>query len=196
MNTCPNCQSQIKDNIFKKNPLLDEDRTKFINNFTDQKSINYCLSCGESIFYTAKRNFAKMKKEVIASFKDHVSSFPALSIPHPATWEYEIINLVSRSVSIESTITDLSGIENKILYKLKFDTSKLGGNAIIGLNIAYSFQNQNNFGNSNIINLYGTAVNVKNTDVFPEQFHSSKKVYIDFEETRQLLNKFESTSKL
>jgi len=129
-----------------------------------------------------------IEKETAESYSTYLNSIPVLTIENPKIWDYKIIGLVSQSelFSLDNAVTS-DKVEKEVLQKLKIKLLELGGNAVIGTRISYSFQG----GKNKLINAYGTAIEVFNTDQFSEKYHRTKEINERFEETRLLLRRFE-----
>jgi len=119
-----------------------------------------------------------------------MNSLPMLTIENPKGWEYKIIGLVSQLESNIVTDANFTKIQKETIMKLKIKTHELGANAIIGARISYSFEGQGTYDRYKVLNTYGTAIEVLNTDQIPENYHHSKETYLSFEESSQIIEKF------
>jgi len=198
MDYCPNCKSALESGRLLKNSneLAKKETIAFINAFTDEKETAYCGNCVRTYLRKAVHNYKSMEKESIKTEEDFVNSFPLLTIENPANWKYDILGLVSFSRSVKSDYDARKEGEAICFLELKFETYNLGGNAIIGTRIGYSLRKHEDLGGSSqIISVYGTAINVLNTELFPDIYKTTKNRNMDFFAPRELLEKYRSVYK-
>jgi len=193
MDYCPTCKSDLKSGQLLKynNQLIKKETTAFINAFTDENKRAYCDNCVRKYLWIAKRNYKSMEKESTKALDDFINSFPVLTIENPSNWQYEILGLVSFSTTVSSQSDARDKGEAICLQEIKRKTHNLGGNAIIGAKIGYS-----SFHASNIINTYGTAIKILNTELFSDSYKNTQKVNMGFITSRDLLKQYEKIFKL
>lgn len=191
MQKCPNCKANIQDKLFKLNRLVDQQKTDLINAFTEHHAEAYCDECFAPLAELASKNIKVLKKEVSEIDKNYIQSFPVLSIDNPKGWDYKVIGLLSKSMSVFPGVEYKASGEQACIHQLRLELLTLNGNAILGTSINYAVIDQSKFSKERIVSVYGTAVYVKNTDsVFPTTHHIATAEYLKIQDQRDLLNKF------
>jgi len=192
MQKCSNCDREIKEGgglgIFIPNEIISDEKIKFINQFIDKTEESYCSKCHLEPHSRATKNFNAIKKEIEEVEKEYMDSLPVLTIENPQGWDYRSIGLVSQSKTISA---NYSKVEKRVFLNLKINAYNLGGNAVIGTRFSKSYQGERGVENYGNLTVFGTAVEVFNTDRFPEDYHQAKRIYLSFEETRQMIAQFE-----
>ena len=116
---------------------------------------------------------------------------PVLTLENPQGWDYRAIGLVKESKSVNTNYASYEKREARTFLNLKINTYNMGGNAVLGAKVSRSIHGVGGSERYGRITIYGTAVEVFNTDRFPENYQQAKRIYISFEETRQLIAQFE-----
>jgi len=195
MQKCSNCDREIKKEpsfgIFSTNKVLSSEKINFINKFTDSEEATYCTTCCHEPLSRATKNFNSIKKEIKEVEEEYMNSLPMLTLESPQGWDYRAIGLVKASKSINLSYASYEKREARTFLNLKINTYNMGGNAILGAKVSRSIHGEGGSEKYGRITVYGTAVEVFNTDRFPENYQQAKRIYISFEETRQLIDQFE-----
>lgn len=187
MENCPNCGAKINPNsFFSPNSLLSQKETDLINLYTENKKDGYCTTCGFQSFESASASLNLEIDEAKQNQKKAIASVLCLNLQSPLGWDYEVVNLVTAQstmgtgffTDLTSGLDDFFGLESGAINRristgeenclniLKSKCLKLGGNAVIGVDIDYS-----EIGGQKslvMVCMTGTAIRVKNTSVFPD----------------------------
>ena len=178
---CPNCGAPLKDGIFGTNKILATTVADVINAAQETTTEGFCNKCGNDLFYTSLSKINKELHTLRQQIVTYIQSIPAISIPNPAGWEYEVIGLVTaQSVTgtgifseVSMSLSDVLGkesdtmnkkikeAENTCLTRLKNEAFTLGGNAILALDIDYA--EMGSLRGMIMICCTGTAVKVTNS---------------------------------
>ena len=194
MQNCSNCDREIKWGglgIFNTNEVISNERISFINQFIDKTEESYCTKCHLEPLSRATKNFNSIKKEIKEVEEEYMNSLPVITLDNPQGWNYRSIGLVKESKSVNTTYATYEKREARAFLNLKINTYNLGGNAVLGAKISRSIHGEGGSERYGRITIYGTAVEVLNTEVFPEDYHQAKRIYESFEETRQMIAQFE-----
>jgi uncharacterized protein YbjQ (UPF0145 family) len=177
--TCPNCNSQLKNGVY----LVSEDRTKGINIFTENKSPGFCNKCFVPVarIATANRNTA------LKSLKEQIDKdllfIPVITLQTPANWNYTVIKLVTaQCVTGTGALTELTNLfyeflgtestrmdnkikngENTCTYRLRIEAVKAGANAVIATDIDYA--ELSGMRDMIMVCMSGTAIKLDNVEV-------------------------------
>ncbi len=181
---CPNCKAQLKDSMFGTNKMLAQSVTDVINAANEKETLGYCNKCGDDLFVTSlsklRGDIKRLKHDLATSYQ---IAIPAITIPNPAKWEYEVLGLVTaQSVTgtglfseVNMTISDALGKESESMNKkiaeaeivcvnrLRDKTVEMGGNAIVALNIDYS--EIGSLRGMLMVCCTGTAIKITNTTI-------------------------------
>lgn len=156
--TCPNCQKELKQSLLFSNKLLSPDSIAVINAVNNNSAIAYCEKCGNGLLTDALpelRNCIELLRNEVLSEQ---LELPVVSINSPYGWEYKVIGLATSqsvtgtgvSTEISMTINDLFGTEsgtmntklkdaeNACISRMRNSAVEMGGNAVIGVSINYS----------------------------------------------------------
>jgi len=192
METCTNCGATLKKGFTKTVETLSQEKIDFINSFQEEKKETYCSKCGSEPYDSAHQRLNREIMEIQSYLNQAVNKIPIASIHYPFEWEYKVIGIVTGQTvtgtgaisEFKSDITDFFGRQSKSFNKkiakgeqmcfaqLRSQTIEQGGNAIIGVDIDYA-----DVGSGKgmlMVCATGTAVKVKNIDVFEE--HVQKEI--------------------
>ena len=207
MENCPNCNANlVKTGMFKKNAeLLPISKTKFINEFTENKSERHCTHCGDSLYNEALTIYTKEKKQLNTYILNNIGKIPIVTVYNPQGWNYKVLSLISAQsttgtgviTDFTSSFTDFFGAksgrhnkklkvgENNCLNQLRLETIKIGGNAVIGTDIDYS-----EIGSGKgilMVCMAGTAVTVENGGKFDNDlFEAINKLNANYKRLKYL----------
>ena len=174
-------------------PSLKEKKiTNYINSFTDKNAKGYCDNCFKENIARANKNYLSIKKEIITAFSEYLIEIPVLTIEVVPKWDFRVIELVSTTLSTKPTNKRKEAEEKESINALRKKTFELGGNAIIGTRIIYSFGDSSNKSYSGILSVYGTAIEVENINLFSKRFHKAKEKYNQYIDLQKLVNKYAS----
>ena len=194
MQKCSNCDRELKEGglgIFNSNSIISSEKIKFINQFMDKEETSYCTKCHLEPLSHATKNFNSIKKEIKEVEEEYMNSMPVLTLENPQGWDYRAIGLVKESKSVNTSYASYEKREARTFLNLKINTYNMGGNAVLGAKVSRSILGDSGSEKYGRITVYGTAVEVFNTDRFPENYQQAKRIYISFEETRQLIAQYE-----
>lgn len=185
---CPNCGTAIKDSMLgSKVEQYDTSKVKLINEFTDDRSRDYCTKCGKTLYQQALAKYNQEVEAINKRLQKLIFAIPLVSIHSPLNWDYEVIGLVTGQSTtgtgviseITSSFTDLFGAQSgRFNEKLKYgeqlcggqirkQTLEMGGNAILGVDIDYA-----DVGGDKgmlMVCMSGTAVILKNVEILGEK---------------------------
>ena len=184
MNNCPNCNTELKNSMFKKVYLINEQTNNFINEYNNSKKGAYCSKCYQPLHDTSVAACNKEMEQLRNTLSDLQSSIPIVSSHSPRDWDYSSIGIATgQSVTgtgifteLSAAITDFMGTQSSAMsakirigekscfQQLRRHTLTMGGNAILALDIDYS-----EVGNGKgmiMVCMTGTVVNLKNDDKF------------------------------
>ncbi|WP_337040405.1 heavy metal-binding domain-containing protein [Emticicia sp. 17c] len=206
--SCPCCAKKIQPKgLFGSNALHTE-FVGFINLFTGNSFPAYCDSCKVEPFYKACANYQNELNENYALQKNHINDVPCINISSPYSWSYDILEIVTaQSTMGTGFISELSlswndffGLESNTMNSkislgedncmkmLRAKTIALGGNAVIGVDIDYAEVGA--LRGLIMVCATGTAVRVKNLEVFSQTATESIKILVDSLERMKELNKY------
>lgn len=177
---CPHCGSKFK-GLFASGLPVKQEMVDFINShFSDNKE-TYCTNCAERLGVKIVEEVSDIKKSLVSKINEIIDFMPIITSIAPDKWDYDVLNMVeTQTTSGTGVLTDLSrGINdllgttsntsnskiekatNRCKRALKMNALKLGGNAIMAVDIDYS---EVGSGSSNMLMvcMAGTAINVKN----------------------------------
>ena len=184
---CPNCESELKSSLMSSTKLLDNDKTRIINEYHDQKSNGYCNKCGKELYDKYKSRLLDEKVKITNRLEKLISAIPVISTHSPLNWDYNILQMVTGQSTtgtgviseFTSSFTDLFGAQSgrhnkKLKYgedmcfaQLRKQALDIGGNAVIATDIDYS---ELGAGKGMImVCMAGTAVKLTNSDVLGQQ---------------------------
>ena len=190
MDYCPTCKSEIKKGLLSNNQFVEKERIEFINAFTNKNYAIYCNKCANPYSVKARINYKSIKSETEEALKVYINSFPMLTIEPPQDWNYSVLGLVSFSRSVFSDFESRKKGLEICMQALKTKTYNLEGNAIVGTSIGYSMEKQTANNCTQIINVYGTAILVFNTELFSGNFLDAELANKEFEVSRDLIEKY------
>jgi len=160
---------------------------EFINLFTQNSSLGYCARCFPEPYKNAQKNYEEERNKlndenykIIKSLESLIIEIPIITLHNPLNWEYDIIGIVTAQTvtgtgfisEISSNWTDFFGLESNAFNKkikdsevlcenkLRVETVKKGGNAIIGTDIDYSEAGAGK--GMLMVCMSGTAIKLKN----------------------------------
>jgi uncharacterized protein YbjQ (UPF0145 family) len=180
--SCPGCGKRLSDKVI----MMPSEMIEIIKLYNPQPSYSICTRCGRDILNSAaaKIDVASSAKQVEALRK----SVPIVSIQSPLNWEYDVVGIVTAQsvvgtgaiAEFTASIADFFGknspaFVHKIVQgedsgfsQLVNKTIEMGGNAIVAVDIDYA--ELGSLKGMIMVCMTGTAVTVKNTDVFgPER---------------------------
>jgi uncharacterized protein YbjQ (UPF0145 family) len=173
---CINCHTELTETI----TVIPEERVKAIHYFTTDQSPGYCTKCYQRVVSAATVIAADWIDKLSEQLEKDLVYIPILTLQSPAQWDYDVKGLVTaQSATIVGALADLIfGIglkvprtQNKIkrgedigIARLKYEAAIRGGNAVIAMDIDY--QATHIFNDMIMICMSGTAIKVKNTEVF------------------------------
>lgn len=184
--TCPNCNAEIKNGMFTVNNIVSDQKTQAINLFTDNKSAAFCDKCSQPLLHEAGQQKEKLSVQAKEQITIDLPQVPVITLQHPDKWDYAVIKLVTaQSVTGEGALTEFlssfseafgapsTRLANKLkngedicISKLRMETIKAGGNAIIGCDIDFAQIGAQERGIL-MVCMAGTAVKLKNLEVLP-----------------------------
>lgn len=182
-NSCPNCNEKIKEGWIT-NSLFSKNETEFINFMMGKSAGGYCNKCGKELKKESQIKLKSRIDKLEQYLKKNIKNIPILTTHTPFGWEYESYGIVTgQSVTgtgfvseFKSDFSDFfggqSGSFNKKLSsgevlcfrQLRAKALKKNANAIIATDIDYGEAGASK--GMLMVCAAGTAVNVKNTDVF------------------------------
>jgi uncharacterized protein YbjQ (UPF0145 family) len=208
---CPNCGTKLKSGILSSTKLLNDNKTKIINEYHTTKAEAYCSKCGDNL-YTDYENQLKVERKKIGNqIHNIIDTIPVISIHTPLNWDYEILQMVTGQSTtgtgviseFSSSFTDLFGLqsdrynkklkagENICFTQLRKQTLDIGGNAVIATDIDYS-----EVGGEKgmlMVCMAGTAIKLKNTSVFGQDKVNKIEELVTLNERLKALSVYEIT---
>ncbi len=172
--------------------MLAQSVADVINTANEKNTSGYCNKCGDDLFVTSlsklRRDIKRLKQDLGTSYQ---IAIPAITIPNPGKWEYEVLGLVTaQSVTgtglfseVNMTISDALGKESESMNKkiaeaeivcinrLRDKTAEMGGNAIVALNIDYS--EIGSLRGMLMVCCTGTAIKITNTTVLSKEVQNA-----------------------
>lgn len=192
---CVNCQRSItgKTGLFssvQSNQIkhFSDEYFKFISKYTNVYHNSFCDICydiaNENALDACRSEYLIITKAITA-FQNLI---PILSIQNLPSWDYEVISIVTGQstmgtgflTELKSSWGDFIGVESKSVNlkitegetncfkQMKAKTIALGGNAIVGVDIDYA--EMGGVKSMVMVCAAGTAINVKNYEVFEKGF--------------------------
>lgn len=181
--SCPNCGAKIKDGIFGSNFMLTEIKCQLIADVTNTPKIAGCSKCLSDTFDKALASFLDMRSKLQAEIVEHLKDIPIITSHSPYGWEYNVIGLATGQSTTGTGLfteaaaswTDFFGMqsaaynkkiakgEDICLQQLRSKAVKLGGNAVVAVDIDYS-----ELGGDKgmvMVCMSGTVVRINNLDV-------------------------------
>ncbi|GAB3518465.1 YbjQ family protein [Emticicia fontis] len=209
---CPCCGKKIQTKgLFGLNALYYDD-LEFINIFNGNNFPAYCEACKSVNFNNASKKFLTELKENQQIQNENIGEVPCINIPSPITWNYDVLEIVTGQSTmgtgfvseLSSGWNDLFGLESRTMNSkisagedncmkmLRAKAIGLGGNAVIGIDIDYA--EVGSLRGMIMVCATGTAVRVKNLEVFSEaKIESLKKLQTSFERMK-ILNKYKNVA--
>ncbi|MFA9392544.1 MAG: heavy metal-binding domain-containing protein [Prolixibacteraceae bacterium] len=180
---CPNCSTKFKGGLLSSVSLLNDNKTRIINEYHENKSVGYCNKCGSELYSKYKSQVQSERDNVSLNMQKLIDVVPVISTHSPLNWDYDILSMVTGQSTtgtgviseFTSSFTDLFGAQsgrfNKKLKggedlcfaQLRKQALDLGGNAVIATDIDYSEVG----GDKGILMVCmgGTAINLKNSSL-------------------------------
>ena len=189
---CLNCNSPVSEG----NQFIEKWKTAIIHVYEEFHYENYCEKCGKALFAESIEKLKEERNELSNFISENINSIPAVTNHNPYYWHYKIKGIVTAQAvtkpgvltSFGSETNDFFGIRTpKPNYKIKeaelncfnqlrVDTIKMGGNAIVSVNIDYKELKDSE--NSLMICISGTAVDLTNAKgMLPDRFESINELF-------------------
>lgn len=186
---CPNCGHSLKEGMFSGNFMLRDDTVRAIGLALDVEASARCQKCVEP---ASDVNEALSRK--ISTLQNSVARklplIPVVSIHSPLGWDYKCLGVVTAQSTtgtglwsdVTSAFTDLFGAQSKVynskirdgedlcLAALRMQALKLGGNAVIAVDIDYA-----EVGGQRamlMVCMTGTAVHLSNAEMVSDDLRS------------------------
>lgn len=206
MQSCPNCNAQLKSGVFSTNELVSEKKASAINLFTDNKSAGFCDKCYPTLVATARNNRISWINRLTSQLKNDLPSIPVITLQHPIGWDYTVIKMITAQyVTGEGALTEFTSAfsemfgsqsnrlgsklktgEDACFSQLRLEAANIGANAVIATDIDFS-----EIGGQRsllMICMSGTAVKLNNIEVLPGDM---KTVFTRINETIRALNEYQ-----
>ena len=195
---CPNCNAEIREAFFGvENLLISNTRTELINHFLKRSSLGYCTKCSKILLEEAAKEYKNVigdlrdrKERISKRTADLIDKVPLVTLQYTQDWKYTSLEIVTAQAvigtgviaEIASNWTDFFGAQssmyNEKLKKgeaicknmLRLDALKMGGNAILGVDIDYSEAGGGK--GMLMVCMAGTAVKISNLKDLSYDFES------------------------
>lgn len=198
IDSCPHCKTKIKDGVWNSVYLLNEQQTKLINEYIDEKQDGYCSKCGEKLIKDATTKRDEEFEMLSGNIKTWLPLIPVVTLQQPFEWDYRVMRMITAQstmgtgvfTELTSSFTDLVGRqsgsyneklkqgENNCLDQMRTQALNIGANAVIGVDIDYS-----DIGGAKsmvMVCMSGTAIYLKNPQIISEKFEEKMKELIEF----------------
>lgn len=208
---CPSCNTKLKSSLIGGIQILNDNKTRVINEYHSPKSDAYCNKCGNGLYDKYKAVAAKEKSDLSNRISELLVSVPVITISAPQKWDYDIIGMITGQSTtgtgvvseFASSFTDLFGMQsgkfNKKLKtgedycfaQLKLQALNAGGNAVIATDIDYSEVGGDK--GMLMVCMAGTAVKINNLEVLGSTKSTQINELISSNERIQHLNTLDLT---
>ncbi len=181
---CPNCDTKLKDSLFKPVLPIPEKQTRILNKYLGNNHSFYCSACGTDLLSGLREKFAAQLKSSAEYIQQHKNAMPLATIQNPINWDYDIIGIVTGQSTtgtglfseVTASVSDFFGsqstaynsklAEGEIIAVSQVRTKalRIGANAILGVDIDYAEMGGGR--GMVMVCVTGTAVRLKNLDIF------------------------------
>ncbi len=193
--SCPNCGAKIKDGMFSSNFLISDIKSELIAEINNTPKITGCNKCLSDIYEEAFSKFVAYRKKIQDEIVEHIKNVPVITTHSPFNWDYKVLGLVTGQsttgtglfTEVGASWTDFFGLQSQsynrkiasgeelCLQQIRSKTVRMGGNAVIAVDIDYSEMG----GEKGMIMvcISGTAVKLNNLEVLDQyKVESIKKI--------------------
>jgi uncharacterized protein YbjQ (UPF0145 family) len=210
MDKCPACGTKIKSNMFGGgNELIPKNRNDLINAFEKQSADARCNECGDALYYKWASSITGERDVLKKAIEEDLVNIPVITLQCPLNWDYEVCSMVTGQsttgtgviAEIAASWTDFFGAqsnaynnklragEDNCKKALRWAAFTAGANAVIGTDIDYA-----EVGGERgmlMVCMSGTAVKVRNEEVFSADSCSSLQRLTESEKRFKYLSQFE-----
>nr|WP_295869884.1 heavy metal-binding domain-containing protein [uncultured Chitinophaga sp.] len=158
LTSCPNCGAKIKDGVFSSNSLMSDVKSELIAEVNNTPKIIGCSKCLSDTYEQAFSKFVENRKKIQNEILEHIKNVPVITTHCPFNWDYKILGLATGQsttgtglfTEVGASWTDFFGMQSQAynkkiaggeelcLQQIRSKAVRMGGNAIIAVDIDYS----------------------------------------------------------
>lgn len=155
--TCPSCGTKLA-TLFDTRNVYTEDHVKSMADLLGVQKKPLCSKCLPPLLGEARDLMDAERPELKAKISQAIDTIPVATIHAPPQWEFDVVGVVTGQSTMGtgvvtefvSDFTDFFGAQSKrhnakiqagesiCFAQMKFACLKMGGNAIVGIDIDYS----------------------------------------------------------
>ncbi|QJB32309.1 heavy metal-binding domain-containing protein [Chitinophaga oryzae] len=155
---CPNCGAKIKDGVFGSNSLMSDIKSELIAEVNNTPKITGCGKCLYDTYEQAFIKFMENRKNLQDEILEQIKNIPVITMHCPFNWDYKILGLATGQsttgtglfTEVGASWTDFFGMQSQAynkkiaggeelcLQQIRSKAIRMGGNAVIAVDIDYS----------------------------------------------------------